>query len=39
LQWQETVENSKRRDQLINSTGEEFGRLKDELDQKKNQLD
>lgn len=39
LQWQETVENSRRRDELINATGEEFGKLKDELDQKKNTLE
>jgi molecular chaperone GrpE (heat shock protein) len=39
LQWQDTVENSRRRDELISETGEQFGQLKDELDAKKSDLE
>ena len=39
LQWQETVENSRRRDELINETGESYARAKDALDKKKGDLD
>lgn len=39
MQWQDTVENSRKRDELINQTGEEFGQKKDELDQRKNDLE
>jgi hypothetical protein len=39
LQWQDTVENSRRRDELISETGEQFGQLKDELDAKKSELE
>ena len=37
LQWQNTVENSRHRDQLINTTGEQYGSAKDYLDRKKNE--
>jgi hypothetical protein len=33
------VESSRRRDELINETGEKFGYHKDELDGKKNDLE
>ena len=39
LQWQETVENSRRRDELINETGESYARAKDALDKKKLDLE
>ena len=39
LQWQDTVENSRRRDELINETGEQYGSSKDWLDRKKNDLE
>ena len=39
LQWQETVENSRKRDELINETGEDYARAKDYLDKKKNDLE
>lgn len=39
LQWQETVENSRKRDELINETGEDYARAKDYLDKKKTDLD
>mmetsp|Transcript_47153 Transcript_47153/g.63946 ORF Transcript_47153/g.63946 Transcript_47153/m.63946 type:complete len:263 (-) Transcript_47153:1749-2537(-) len=39
LQWQETVENSRKRDELINETGERYGTSKDFLDRKKQELD
>jgi chromosome segregation ATPase len=39
LQWQETVENSRKRDELINETGEDYARAKDFLDRKRSDLD
>ena len=39
LQWQETVENSRKRDELINETGEDYARAKDYLDKKKADLE
>lgn len=39
MQWQETVENSRKRDELINETGEQYGQLKEFLDNKKKDLD
>lgn len=39
LQWQETVENSRKRDELINETGEQYGSSKDFLDKKKADLE
>jgi len=39
LQWQETVENSRKRDELINETGEDYARAKDYLDKKKGDLE
>lgn len=39
LQWQETVENSRKRDELINETGEQYGSAKDFLDKKKTDLE
>jgi hypothetical protein len=39
LQWQETVENSRKRDELINETGEQYGSAKDFLDKKKSDLE
>ena len=39
LQWQETVENSRKRDELINETGEQYGQSKDFLDKKKADLE
>lgn len=39
LQWQETVENSRKRDELINETGESYARAKDALDKKKLDLE
>jgi len=39
LQWQETVENSRKRDELINETGESYARAKDALDKKKGDLE
>ena len=39
LQWQDTVENSRRRDELINETGEQYGNAKDWLDRKKTELE
>ena len=39
LQWQETVENSRKRDELINETGEQYGSAKDFLDKKKADLE
>lgn len=39
LQWQETVENSRRRDALINEEAVRFSVQKDFLDNKKNELE
>ncbi len=39
LQWQETVENSRRRDALISEEGQAFGVHKDFLDNKKGELE
>ena len=39
LQWQETVENSRKRDELINETGEQYGSSKEFLDKKKADLE
>ena len=39
LQWQETVENSRKRDELINETGEDYARAKDYLDKKQGDLE
>ena len=39
LQWQETVENSRKRDELINETGEDYARAKDYLEKKKADLE
>lgn len=39
LQWQDTVENSRKRDELINETGEQYGSAKDFLDKKKVDLE
>ena len=39
MQWQETVENSRKRDELINETGEDYARAKDYLDKKKADLE
>ena len=39
MQWQETVENSRKRDELINETGEQYGQSKDLLDRRKSDLD
>ena len=39
LQWQETVENSRKRDEKINETGEHYARAKDLLDKRKGDLD
>lgn len=39
LQWQDTVENSRKRDELINETGEQYGQAKDFLDKKKSDLE
>jgi coiled-coil domain-containing protein 39 len=39
LQWQETVENSRRRDALISEEGQAFGVHKDFLDHKKSELE
>ena len=39
LQWQETVESSRRRDELISETGEDYGSSKDFLDRKKAELE
>jgi hypothetical protein len=39
LQWQETVENSRKRDELINETGEIYARAKDTLDKRKSVLE
>ena len=35
LQWQDTVENSRRRDELINETGVQYGNAKSWLERKK----
>lgn len=35
LQWQDTVENSRRRDELINETGVQYGSAKSWLEKKK----
>ena len=37
LQWQDTVENSRRRDELINETGVQYGNTKSWLERKKNE--
>ena len=37
LQWQDTVENSRRRDELINETGVQYGNAKSWLERKKNE--
>jgi chromosome segregation ATPase len=39
LQWQDTVENSRKRDELINETGEQYGSSKEFLDKKKADLE
>ena len=39
LQWQDTVENSRKRDELINQTGEQYGSSKDFLDKKRADLE
>ena len=39
LQWQDTVESSRKRDELINETGEQYGSAKDFLDKKRADLD
>lgn len=39
LQWQETVENSRKRDEKINETGEHYARAKDLLDKRKGDLE
>jgi coiled-coil domain-containing protein 39 len=39
LQWQDTVENSRKRDELINQTGEQYGSSKDFLDKKRSDLE
>jgi hypothetical protein len=39
LQWQETVENSRRRDALINEEAVRFGVQKDYLDNRKGELE
>lgn len=39
LQWQDTVENSRKRDELINETGEQYGSAKEFLDKKKSDLE
>lgn len=38
LQWQETVENSRKRDQMIREAGEEYAKKKLELERKTNEL-
>ena len=39
LQWQDTVENSRRRDELINETAVQFGDRKSEFERKKKDLE
>ena len=39
LQWQDTVENSRKSDELINETGEQYGSAKEFLDKKRNDLE
>jgi chromosome segregation ATPase len=39
LQWQDTVDNSRKRDELINETGESYGSAKEFLDKKKVDLE
>jgi len=39
LQWQDTVDNSRKRDELINETGEQYGSSKEFLDRQKADLE
>ena len=39
LQWQDTVENSRRRDELINESGVQYGERKNFLERKKEELE